>query len=182
MKNYCTLKNFLCVIIFCLVICSPALAAQSTSEAFMSLPFGHTFERTQKRMSNSGAKVLTPRKESLTMEGMFENYPAMFVFGFHNKKKLKSKAVYLQSMGDAEKDKNFYEAFQKAYNTAYGMTKESPIPSATQKKIMLQNIWTPDRYTTITLIYNPEASKRFPGSAINNRFLQIVYKYDKWDN
>ncbi|MBQ3456676.1 MAG: hypothetical protein IJG36_09575, partial [Synergistaceae bacterium] len=76
-----------------------SFAASNSSEAFLSLPFGHTYERTQKRMENSGAKVLTPRKDSLTMEGMFENYPATFIFGFHKNKLLKTKSVYLQSMG-----------------------------------------------------------------------------------
>ena len=60
-----------------------AAALSNSSEAFLSLPFGHTFARTQKRMEKSGAKVLTPRKETLTMEGFFEGYPALFVFGFY---------------------------------------------------------------------------------------------------
>ena len=144
--------------------------------------FGLKFARVQKRMEKSGAKVLTPRKESLTMEGFFEGYPAMFVFGFYKGKILSSKAVYLQSMGDAEYDQKFYEALQKGFNASYGSTKQTPSANTRKAgKILLNNVWTPDRYTTITLIYNPEASKRFPGSSLNERFIQINYKYSKWD-
>ena len=133
-------------------------------------------------MENSGAVIITPRKESLTMSGMFEGYPATYIFGFHNKKILKTKSVYLQSMGDAETDRKFYEAVQKGFNAAYGSGKETPTANTrVAGKIMLRNVWTPDRYTTITLTYNPEMSKRFPGSSLNSRFLQLIWKYDKWD-
>ena len=37
------------------------------------------------------------------MEGMFESYPATFIFGFYKNKIMSSKAVYLQSMGNAER-------------------------------------------------------------------------------
>lgn len=177
------MKKFLCFVFFLALFSGEALAASNSADAFMSLTFGLTFARTQKRMENSGASVITPRKESLTMSGMFEGYPAQYIFGFHNKKKLKSKAVYLQSMGDKEKDRNFYEAVQKAFNAAYGSTKETPTANTRNSgRIMLRNVWTPDRYTTITLIYNPEMSKRFPGDSLNSKFLQIFYKYDKWDS
>ena len=159
-----------------------AFALPNSSEAFLSLPFGHKFARTQKRMENSGAKVLTPRKETLTMEGFFEGYPALFVFGFYKNKFLSSKAVYLQSMGDAEYDKKFYEALQKGYNSSYGSTRET-VAANTRKagKIMLRNVWTPDRYTTITLTYNSELSKRFPGNSLSDRFIQLIYKTSKWE-
>ena len=75
-------KIIFAVILLTLSACE-SFPASNSSEAFLSLPFGHTYARTQKRMENSGAKVLTPRKDSLTMEGMFENYPATFIFGFH---------------------------------------------------------------------------------------------------
>lgn len=176
------MKRILCVVIFALSMSEAALASNS-ADAFMSLKFGLSYERTQKRMETSGARVLVPRKESLTMEGMFEDYPAMYVFGFYKNKLLKTKSVYLQSMGGAEKDRKFYEALQKAYNASFGATGERPIASTRANgKIMLQNVWTPDRYTTITLTYNPEMSKRFPGSSINSRFIQLIYKYDKWDD
>ena len=176
------MKKILCTILFCLMFTCEAFPASNSSEAFLSLPFGHTYARTQKRMENSGAKTLTPRKDSLTMEGMFESYPATFIFGFHKNKLLKSKAVYLQSMGNAEYDQKFYEALQKGMNALYGKSRETPTANTRAAgKIMLKNVWTPDRYTTITLTYNPEMSKRFPGSSLNSKFIQVIYKYDKWD-
>ena len=63
-----------------------AIASDNSADAFMSLPFGHPFKRTQTRMERSGAKVLTPREESLLMEGFFEGRPALYSFGFHKKK------------------------------------------------------------------------------------------------
>ena len=176
------MKKILCVILFFSMFTGEAFPASNSSEAFLSLPFGHTYARTQKRMENSGAKTITPRKDSLTMEGMFEGYPATFIFGFYKDKLLKSKAVYLQSMGNAEYDKKFYEAMQKGMNALYGKTNETPTANTRAAgKIMLKNVWTPDRYTTITLTYNPEMSKRFPGSSLNSKFIQVIYKYDKWD-
>ncbi len=175
------MRKFLLSLLFLLVSCE-AFGAQTTSEAFMSLPFGHTFERTQKRMTNSGATVLVPRKDSLTMEGKFEGYQATFIFGFHKKKLLKSKAVYLQSVGNVEGDRKFYEALRGGFNATYGTAKETPTASTRKNgKLILRNVWTPDRYTTITLTYNPEASKRFPGNSISEKFIQLIYKYDKWD-
>ena len=176
------MRKILYAVIFCVILAGEAFPASNSSEAFLSLPSGHTYARTQKRMENSGAKVLTPRKDSLTMEGMFESYPATFIFGFHKNKVLKSKAVYLQSMGNADYDKAFYEALQKGMNALYGKTQETPTANTRAAgKIMLKNVWTPDRYTTITLTYNPEMSKRFPGSSLNSKFIQVIYKYDKWD-
>ena len=176
------MKKFLPAVIIFLFLSCESLYAQTNSEAFMSLPFGHTYERTQKRMTNSGAVITTPRKESLTMEGNFEAYPAMYIFGFYKNKLLKTKAVYIQSLGNAEKDKKFYEAVQAGLNISYGSVKESPMQNPRDRsKLMLRNVWTPDRYTTITLTYNPEASKRFPGSSLSDRFIHLIYKYDKWD-
>ena len=106
------MRKILFAAILVMLAAGVAFSAQTSSEAFLSLPFGHTYARTQKRMENSGAKVLTPRKDSITMEGMFEGYPATFIFGFYKDKLLKSKSVYLQSMGNAEYDRKFYEALQ----------------------------------------------------------------------
>ena len=176
------MKKFMSTILAIVCMVSAGYAAVNNADAFMSLTFGLTYARTQKRMENSGAVTTTPRKESLTMSGMFEGYPATYIFGFHNKKILKTKSVYLQSMGDAETDRKFYEAVQKGFNAAYGSGKETPTANTrVAGKIMLRNVWTPDRYTTITLTYNPEMSKRFPGSSLNSRFLQLIWKYDKWD-
>ena len=176
------MRKMLCAAVLCFLLTGEAFSASNSSEAFLSLPFGHTYARTQKRMENSGAKVLTPRKDSLTMEGMFEGYPATFIFGFHKNKVLKSKAVYLQSMGNAEYDRAFYEALRKGMNALFGKTGETPTANTrVAGKIMLKNVWTPDRYTTITLTYNPEMSKRFPGSSLTSKFIQVIYKSDKWD-
>ncbi|MBQ9419828.1 MAG: hypothetical protein IJU31_05555 [Synergistaceae bacterium] len=178
------MKKFLLLLVLSLVCISPSDSAtlSNCSEAFISLPFGHTFARTQKRMLNSGARVLTPRKDSLTMEGFFESYPALYVFGFYKSNLLNSKSVYLQSMGNADYDRQFHEALQKGFNDTYGSTQQTPsLNTRRTGKIVLRNIWTPDRYTTITMTYNPEASKRFPGSSLSDKFIQITYKYSKWD-
>ncbi len=179
-------KKFWAILIFAFIFLSEgkifAAKVFNNADAFMSLPFGHTYSRTQKRMENSGAVVVIPRKETLTMSGMFEGYPATFIFGFHKNKILKTKSVYLQSMGNKEYDEKFYEALQKAYKSKYGTVKETPgLNNRKAGKLILRNVWTPDRYTTITLTYNPEASKRFPGSSLSERFIQIIYKYDKWE-
>lgn len=177
------MRRFVFALLVMLCLPFEADAASNSADAFMSLTFGLSYERVQKRMQNSGAVVVTPRKETLTMSGMFEGYPATFIFGFHNKKILKNKSLYLQSMGNAENDRNFYEAVQKAYNAYYGSGKETPtVNNRVAGKIMLRNVWTPDKYTTITLTYNPEMSKRFPGSSLNSRFIQLIHKYDKWDD
>ncbi len=160
---------------------SSAIAANS-SDAFMSLKFGLKYERVQKRMERSGAKATIPRKETLTMEGMFEGYPAMFVFGFYKNKLLKSKAVYLLSLGDKDRDAKFYDSLRRSVNAFYGSGHETPTANTRDKrKLTLRNVWTPDRYTTITLTYNPEMSKKLPGTSISSRFLQFIYTYSKWD-
>ena len=164
-----------------LVWSSGAWALSNSADAFMSLPFGHSFKRTQLRMERSGAKVVTPRQESLSMEGYFEGFPAVFNFGFHKKKGLKSKSVSLQSSGDTKTDKAFYEALMRGYNQRFGSGRETAVPNTwAQGRIMMRNIWTPDRYTTITLTYNPEAKKRIDASP-RNRPIHLVYKYSKWD-
>ena len=72
--------KILCAVFLLFSLNTAAFSAQTVSEAFLSLPFGHPYARVQKRMENSGAKVLTPRKDSLTMEGTFEGYPATLIF------------------------------------------------------------------------------------------------------
>lgn len=159
-----------------------AFALSNSADAFMSLPFGHTFKRTQARMEKSGATVKTPRGDSLTMEGYFEGRPASFAFGFYKQKLLKSKAVYIQSTGDAASDRSFYEALKAGYTRRFGSGKEAPIPNTwSPGRIMLRCAWTPDRYTTITLTYNPEMVKRFPGSSMKDRPIHLLYSYSKWD-
>lgn len=176
------MKKFLCALILLVCLSSESANAANSSDAFMSLKFGLKYERVQKRMEKSGAKSTIPRKETLTMEGMFEGYPAMFVFGFYKNSLLKSKAVYLLSLGDSNKDANFYAALQKTHNAFYGSGHETPTASTRDKrKLILRNVWTPDRYTTITLTYNPEMSKKLPGTSISSRFIQLIYSYSKWD-
>ncbi len=161
---------------------SPAFALSNSADAFMSLPFGHTFKRTQLRMERSGAKVVTPRPDSLLMTGYFEGYQTEFTFTFYKKKLLKSKAAYLKSTGSQSRDKNFYELLKKGFERQYGSGKEMPVENSLVKgRIMMKNTWTPDRYTTITLIYNSEATKRFPGNSVKDRPIHIIYYYNKWD-
>ena len=114
------MKKLLCALLLVVALSCEGYAASNSADAFMSLSFGLTYSRVQKRMENSGAVVTTPRKDTLTMSGMFEGYPATFIFGFHNKKILKTKSVYLQSLGNRDADRTFYEAVQKGYNAAYG--------------------------------------------------------------
>lgn len=176
------MKKLVCALILLISISSSEAIAANSSDAFMSLTFGLKYERVQKRMEKSGAKATIPRKETLTMEGIFEGYPALFVFGFYKNKLLKSKAVYLLSLGDKDRDANFYAALQKSHNAFYGSGHETPTASTRDKrKLILRNVWTPDRYTTITLTYNPEMSKRLPGTSMSSRFIQLIYSYSKWD-
>lgn len=176
------MKKFLCALILIACMSSGNAYAANSSDAFMSLKFGLKYERVQKRMEKSGAVSTIPRKETLTMEGMFEGYPAMFVFGFYKNKILKSKAVYLLSLGDSNRDANFYSALQRSYNAFYGSGHETPTASTRDKrKLILRNVWTPDRYTTITLTYNPEMSKKLPGKSMSSRFIQLIHSYSKWD-
>ena len=176
-------KEFLALIlILILAACEPALALSNSSDAFMSLPFGHTYARTQKRMEKSGAKVATPRPESLLMTGYFEGFQTEFAFAFYKKKLLKSKAAYLKSTGSASQDKNFYELLKRGFERQYGRGKEMPVAnSLVNGRIMIKSTWTPDKYTTITLLYNSEATKRFPGNSVKDRPIHIIYHYNKWD-
>lgn len=156
--------------------------AATNADAFMSLPFGHSLTRTQKRMEKSGAVMTAVKEEYLSMEGYFEGKPAVFVFGFDRKKGLKSKAVYIQSSGSSDTDRNFYNILLQAYTAQYGKVRETPQPNTWREgRIMLNSVWTPDRYTTITLMFNPEATRRFPGSGLGQRPIHLIYTYSKWD-
>ena len=166
----------------CLALAAPSLAVQNSADAFMSLPFGHPFKRTQLRMERSGATVLTPREESLTMEGWFEGRPAVFSFGFHRKKGLNAKGVYIQSTGDGKKDEQFYRLLKRGYEARFGSGRETAVPNTWKEgRIMDQCAWTPDRWTTITLTYNAEVRERFPGRSMKDRPIHLLYSYSKWD-
>lgn len=157
-------------------------AMANSADAFMSLPFGHTQARTEKRMKNSGAQTVSIRVETLSMEGYFEGRPAVFAFGFDRKKGLKSKAVYIQSMGSYEDDRYLYNALRSAYISRFGNVRESPQPSAWQEgRVTMRSEWTPDKYTSIVLTYNPDATRRFPGASMGQRPIHLSYSYSKWD-
>lgn len=159
-----------------------ALAAPDSAEAFMSATFGLSSKRTQLRMERSGAKAVGfIRDGRLSMEGLFEGRPALFVFGFHPKKGLNHKAVYLTSTGNGDEDNALYGALRDAYNVRFGRVREAPQPNVwAEGRLLLHNVWTPDRYSTIVLSYNPEATNRFPGSSPGARPIHLIYSYSKW--
>ena len=148
----------------------------------MSATFGLSSARTQRRMENSGAVALDfIRDGMLTMKGTFENRSAIFTFGFHSRRGLNHKAVYIASSGNAESDRRFYDAFRQAYNARFGTTPERAVPNRTARgRIMLQNSWTPNRDTIILLSYNPEITNRFPGDSPADRPIRLVYNYTRW--
>ena len=176
--------GWLCVLLLlCLVLVRPSSAAPDSAEAFMSVTFGLSSKRTQLRMEHSGAEASGfIRDGQLSMEGLFEGRPAVFVFGFHAKKGLNYKAVYLTSTGDGDEDRAFYDALRRAYTARFGNTKESPLPNTwAEGRLLLRNVWEPDRYTTVTLSYNPEATNRFPGNSPGARPIHLIYQYSRWD-
>lgn len=170
------------LLLLCLVPAGPSLAAPDSAEAFMSVTFGLSSKRTQLRMERSGAQASGYiRDGQLSMEGLFEGRPAVFVFGFHAKKGLNYKAVYLTSTGKREEDHALYDALRQGYTARFGKTKEAPLPNIwAEGRLLLRNVWEPDRYTTIVLTYNPEATNRFPGSSPGARPIHLTYNYSKW--
>ena len=176
--------GWLCaLLLLCLVPVRPSFAAPNSAEAFMSITFGLSSKRTQLRMERSGAEASGfIRDGQLSMEGLFEGRPAVFVFGFHAKKGLNYKAVYLTSTGNGDEDNALYDALRRAYVARFGKTKEAPLPNVwAEGRLMLRNVWEPDRHTTITLTYNPEATNRFPGSSPGDRPIHLTYAYSKWN-
>ena len=171
------------LLLLCLVTVRPSSAAPDSAEAFMSVTFGLSSKRTQLRMERSGAEASGFIRDGwLSMEGLFEGRPAVFVFGFHARKGLDYKAVYLTSTGDGDEDKALYDALRRAYTARFGNTKESPLPNTwAEGRLLLNNVWEPDRYTTVTLSYNPEATNRFPGNSPGARPIHLIYQYSRWD-
>lgn len=149
----------------------------------MSATFGLSSKRTQLRMERSGAEASGYiRGGQLSMKGLFEGRPALFAFGFHPKKGLNYKAVYLTSTGKADEDDALYDALRRAYNARFGATREAPLPNIwAEGRLLLRNVWEPDRHTTITLSYNAEATNRFPGASPGQRPIHLTYSYSKWD-
>ena len=174
---------FCVLLLLCLVPVRPSSAAPDSAEAFMSVTFGLSSKRTQLRMERSGAEASGFIRDGwLSMEGLFEGRPAVFVFGFHARKGLDYKAVYLTSTGDGDEDKALYDALRRAYTARFGNTKESPLPNTwAEGRLLLNNVWEPDRYTTVTLSYNPEATNRFPGNSPGARPIHLIYQYSRWD-
>ena len=147
----------------------------------MSATFGLSSTRTQQRMENSGAVALDFISNGrLTMKGTFERRSAIFIFGFHSKRGLNHKSVYLASMGDAASDMALYNAFREAYNMRFGNTDERALPNRRARgRIMLQNSWKPNKDTIISLSYNPEITTRFPGDSPSDRPIHLIYNYTR---
>ena len=156
--------------------------ANDSAEAFMSATFGLSSSRTQKRMENSGATASDFIREGrLTMKGTFEYRSAIFIFGFHAKKGLNHKSAYIASSGNAQNDRALYDAMREAYNIRFGTTEERATPNLRAKgRIMLRSTWKPNKYTIISLSYNPEITTRFPGESPGDRPIHIIYNYTRW--
>ena len=148
----------------------------------MSATFGLSAARTQRRMENSGAVAFDfPREGRLVMRGTFEHRSAIFVFGFHNRRGLNHKSVYIASSGNAATDMAFYEAFRDAYNIRFGNTDERAAPNRRVRgRIALQNAWRPNRDTVIMLSYDPEITNRFPGDSTGERPIHLTYNFTRW--
>ena len=174
--------GWLGVLLFLCLFPAPSPASDS-AEAFMSAIFGLSAKRTQLRMERSGAEASGYlRNGQLTMNGLFEGRPAVFEFGFHSKKGLNHKAVYLTSTGSRDEDNALYEALRRGYAARFGTTKEEPLANVwAEGRLLLRNVWEPDRHTTIVLTYNPEAANRFPGSSPGDRPIHLIYHYSRWD-
>lgn len=160
----------------------PAQANGDSAEAFMSATFGLSESRTQKRMERSGATASGfAQKGILTMKGTFEYRSALFTFGFHPKKGLNHKAVYIASTGDPDADRALYEALRQAYNIRFGTAQERATSNIRAKgRIVLGSTWLPNKYTTIALSCNPEMTERFPGDSPGKRPIHLIYTYSKW--
>jgi len=179
--NPARISAFFAAVFFYLFV-PGAVWAGDSAEAFMSATFGLSSARTQKRMENSGAVPFDfLRNGRLTMKGTFEYRSAIFIFGFHSKRGLNHKSVYLASSGSAESDRALYEGLRDAYNIRFGKTDERANPNRIAKgRITLQNSWKPNKDTVISLSYNPEITNRFPGDSPGERPIHLTYNYTKW--
>ena len=170
------------VVVLSSLFISRAVCANDSAEAFMSATFGLSSARTQKRMENSGAVSSGFTSGGrLSMKGAFERRSAVFTFGFHDKKGLNHKSVYIASSGDAASDKALYEGLREAYNVRFGKTDERVAQNRMSKgRIMFQSSWRPNKNTIISLSYNPEVVVRFPGDSPGSRPIHLIYNYTKW--
>jgi hypothetical protein len=148
----------------------------------MSVTFGLSSARTQKRMEQNGAAAADfVRDGQLTMKGVFESRSAIFVFGFHAKKGMNHKVAYIASSGNAESDRNLYDGLRQAYNIRFGVTEEKAAENQrTKGRITLRNAWKPNKDTVISLSYNPEVTNRFPGESPGDHPIHLIYNYTKW--
>jgi hypothetical protein len=177
------LKRLLLAALLCAVFPVSAWANDS-AEAFMSVTFGLSVARTQKRMEQSGATASDyVRQGQLSMKGSFEYRSAIFAFRFHAKKGLNHKAVYIASAGDAGADRALYDAFREAYNTRFGVVEERATPDLRDKKggLVLRSAWKPDKDTIISLSYNPALTNRLPNDSPVSRPVHLIYNYTKWN-
>jgi len=159
-----------------------AASANDSAEAFMSVTFGLSASRTQRRMENSGAVVMNSFTDGrLTMRGTFEYRPAIFIFGFHGRRGLNHKSVYIASSGSSDLDRAFYDAFRDAYNSRFGRTDERALSHMRVRgRLTFQNTWTPNSDTIISLSFDPEITNRFPGDSPRDRPIRIVYNFTRW--
>ena len=165
-----------------LSVFTEAAWAGDSSNAFMSATFGLSATRTQRRMEQSGAVALDfLRQGRLTMKGSFENRSAIFVFGFHNRRGLNHKAVYLASSGRAQEDRALYDGLRLAYNIRFGETTErTPVSLRARNRLTLRSLWQPNRDTNILLTYDPQNTNRFPGNSPLDRPIHLTYTYTRW--
>jgi len=171
------LVGFLCALALLCLFYSDSFA--NSSEAFMSLPFGHTWTRTKLRMEGSGAVTISEKRgSSLTMKGMFENREALYAFNFVSKKGLSSKTVNISSSGNQQDDRSFYDVIRMAFENRFGEIKERSMVGA-RNSIALRSQWNPDQYTSIVLTYNPNV-KRFSDNLAVDSPVRLSYMTSKW--
>ena len=171
---------------FCVYFCAFALlclfssdSCANSSEAFMSLPFGHTWTRTKVRMERSRAVTISEKRgDSLTMKGMFEDREALYVFNFVSKKGLSSKTVNISSLGNPQNDRAFYDILRMAFENRFGKIQERSRVGA-GNSIALRSFWNPDQHTSIVLTYNPNV-KRFSGNLAVDSPIRLSYMTSKW--
>ena len=177
-------RSFAFALLLCTILSEAARADDDSAEAFMSVTFGLSAARTQKRMEKSGAVAADfIRDGRLSMQGTFEYRSAVFLFGFHAKKGLNYKAAYIGSTGNANEDKALYDALREAYNIRFSPTNERAAQDLrTKGRITLRNSWKPNKDTVISLSYNPQVTKRFPGDSPGDRPIHLIYIYSKWTN
>jgi hypothetical protein len=171
-----SLRVFLCI--FTLLCLFSSISYANSAGAFMSLPFGHSWTRTKSRMQRSGANLISEKKgNSLTMNGMFEDREALYIFNFVPKG-LFSKTVCISSLGNKDDDRALYDSLRKAYESQFGEIKEQTRVGS-NNSIALTSLWNPDQYISIILAYNPN-TKRFSDNLAVDSPIRLGYMTNKW--